>query len=422
MQDYLSDLYKKLSGKMKLGRQRAEMLMRELGHPEKAFPSIHIAGTNGKGTVTTVAAAILQQLGYKTGKFTSPHLMRFNERISVAGKEINDNYIKLFLANHDDLLEKSEASFFEVTTALGFQYFKDQAVDIAVVETGLGGRLDATSVLTPDVSVITTIGYDHTAILGETLPEIAAEKAGIIKEGKPVLTLPQSEKVLNVFREKTDLLSIVDPKDLFADVKQTPQGMRFNYLPESRELLFPICGEHLLGNIGLAIAAVECFLGKKLKADDLQKAFDILSWKGRFEHLSFDPPVIYDVAHNFQGVAAFCKTAMLVYPDRGFIAVMGLLDDKSPEKVMQELSVLNGKIILAPVNSHRSMSMEKLQALAENYPGVKTADSVTQACERAYDKMKENDVLLILGSHYIAEEVYGFTNNRMSEHSNEIID
>lgn len=414
MQNYLSNLYKKLSGKMKLGRQRAEMLMQEMDHPENAFPSIHIAGTNGKGTVTTVAAALLSGQGYKVGKFTSPHLLRFNERITVDGKEIDDDYIKSFLESYDALLEKSEASFFEVTTALGFQYFKDQAVDIAVVETGLGGRLDATSILTPEVSVITTIGYDHTAILGDTLPEIAAEKAGIIKEGKPVLTLPQSDEVLDVFREKTKLLTIVDPEDLFADVKQTPQGMRFTYLPENKELIFPISGEHLLGNIGLAIGAAESILGKKIKANEMQKAFDALSWKGRFEHLSYQPPVIYDVAHNFQGVAAFCKTAKAVYPDREFIAVMGLLDDKCPEKVMRELSVLNGRIILAPVNSHRSMSMEKLQALAENYPGVKTADSVTQACEQAYKDMNKNSVLLILGSHYIAGEVYGFTNNRLT--------
>lgn len=393
---------------MKLGRQRAEILMQELGHPENAFLSIHIAGTNGKGTVTAVAAAILQQLGYKTACFTSPHLLRFNERITIDGTEIDDDYIKTFLATHDALLEKSEASFFEVTTALGFQYFKDQAVDVAVVETGLGGRLDATSVLTPEVSVITSIGYDHTGILGETLPEIAGEKAGIIKEGKPVLTLPQSDEVLDVFREKSHLMSIVDPKDLFTDVKQSVEGMRFIYLPENTELIFPICGEHLLGNIGLAIVASESFLGKRIKSDNLQKAFNSLKWKGRFEHISYHPPVIYDVAHNFQGVAAFCKTAMEVYPDKEFIVVMGLLDDKSPEKVMQELSVLNGKIILAPVNSHRSMSMEKLQALAERYPGVKTADSVTQACEQAYKEMNQNSILLILGSHYIAGEVYGW--------------
>lgn len=245
---------------MKLGRQRAEMLMQELGHPETSFPSIHIAGTNGKGTTTAVSAALLIQCGYKTGRFTSPHLLRFNERIMIDDKEIEDAYIKGFLEKNDDILEKSEASFFEVTTALGFCYFRDKKVDVAVVETGLGGRLDATSVLDPEVSIIATIGYDHTGILGETLAEIAEEKAGIIKANKPLLTLPQGEEILNVFKRHTSLMSLVDPKCLFTNIKQTKEGMSFNYDRGKESLRFPMSGEHLLSNIALAIKAVELFM------------------------------------------------------------------------------------------------------------------------------------------------------------------
>lgn len=408
MQDYLSDLYKKLSGKMKLGRQRAEQLMEELGHPERTFRSIHIAGTNGKGTVTAVAAALLEAAGLKTGRFTSPHLIKFNERICVNRKEISDSYVKSFLKDREELLEKTGASFFEVTTALGFEYFKDQKVDAAVVETGLGGRLDATSVLQPDVTVITSISFDHTGILGNTLREIAHEKAGIIKDKVPLLTAVQDPEVIDEFLEHTQLTHVVDPETMFSDITLSPGGMTFRIRAHRQVLHIPLTGRHQLGNIALAIRAAETLLNRTLEPEEIQAGFDMLDWKGRFELISTSPDIVYDVAHNPDGIRTFCRTAKEVYPDKKFIVVLGLLGDKDSQKVMQYLDDLAKSIYIAPVHSHRSMGMEELKELASRFPRVNIAESVQKACHDAYDNLSDGSILCIIGSHYIAEEVYSW--------------
>ena len=406
MQDYLSGLYKKLSGKMKLGRQRSDMLMKTLDHPEKTYPSIHIAGTNGKGTVTVLSAALLEAQGYKTGRFTSPHLLKFNERICVNREQIDDVYIKEFLEKNEHLLDETEASFFEVTTALGFQYFKDRGVDAAVIETGLGGRLDATSVIVPKVSVITKIGLDHVNILGETLNQIAEEKAGIIKETVPLLTAVQEPSVIDVFRSHTELVHEIDPKTMFTDVELTPDGMRFKIRSHEKALFIPLTGRHQLGNIALAIKAVEIFLDRTLQADELQAGFDLLEWKGRFERIGRNPDIIYDVSHNIDSIKAFRKTVEDVYPGKKVRIVLGLLHDKDPEKVLMELELFADDIWIAPVNSHRSMSQDELKDLASRFPRINLAEEIKSACNQAYNKLNKNTVLGIIGSHYIAEDVY----------------
>jgi dihydrofolate synthase/folylpolyglutamate synthase len=413
MQDYLSDLYKKLSGKMKLGRQRAEQLMDALDHPEKSFRSIHIAGTNGKGTVTVVAAALLEAVGYRTGRFTSPHLLSFNERICVNREQIDDLYVREFLKKNETILDRTEASFFEVTTALGFEYFKDQKVDVAVVETGLGGRLDATSVLQPDVTVITRISFDHTSILGNTLREIAGEKAGIIKDRVPLLTALQEDEVIDVFLKHTQLTHIIDPETLFTQIALHPNGMTFRIRAYENALSIPLTGRHQLGNIALAIRAVETFLDRTLSPDEIQAGFDLVKWKGRFERLSQDPDIIYDVAHNPDSIHTFCKTAKEVYPDKHFKVVLGLLQDKSPEIVLMELEQLADEIWIAPVHSHRSMSIDELKDLASRFPRVNVAKDIAAACDEAYENMDTKSVLCIVGSHYIAEEVYAWKSRRM---------
>ena len=411
MQNYLSDLYKKLSGKMKLGRERSEKLVKALDHPEKTFRSIHVAGTNGKGTVTVVAAALLEAAGLKTGRFTSPHLVKFNERICVNRQQIPDEYIKEFLEKYDQLLEETGASFFEVTTILGFQYFKDSHVDAAVIETGLGGRLDATSVIIPEVSVITKISLDHTGVLGETLPEIAGEKAGIIKKGIPLLTPVQPKEVLDVFYDHTEVVHVIDPETLLTDVKQSESGMTFRIRSYDQKLTVPLTGRHQLENIALAIRAAETLLDRTLEPAEIQAGFDLVKWKGRFETISKAPDVIYDVAHNPDSIHAFCKTVKEVYPDKKINVVLGLLHDKSPESVLMELELISQNIRLAPVKSHRSMNIEELNDLASRFPRVSVSTSITSACKEAYAETDMHSVLCILGSHYIAEEVYDWNDD-----------
>lgn len=391
---------------MKLGRQRAELLMQELGYPQDSFLSIHVAGTNGKGTVTSVAAALLEACGFKTGRFTSPHLLRFNERICINRQEINEDYIQHFLQENETLLETSEASFFEVTTALGFSYFRDEGVDIAVVETGLGGRLDATSVLTPEVSVITSIGYDHMAILGNTLAEIATEKAGIIKKDRPVVTFPQAPEIMNVIKKHSQELYIVDPGKMFSEIELSPEKMRFKINAYAERVDIPLCGRQLLNNIALALKAVEICIERSLTIEEIQAGFHLLSWKGRFELLSRDPDVVYDVAHNTDSIQALHTLVKEVYPHRKIQIIMGLLEDKSPEKILDELIQFSNSITICPVQSHRSMSQERLEELSKKYSEVQSAASITAAFNTVYHHMDKGSVLLLIGSHYIAEEVY----------------
>ena len=412
MQDYLSDLYKKLSGKMKLGRERSEALMEYLQHPEQAFPSIHVAGTNGKGSVTALASVLLEATGLKVGRFTSPHLVHFNERICINGSPINEAQIKMYLEEWDSFMEQLKASFFEITTALGFAFFRDQQVDVAVIETGLGGRLDATNVLFPEVSVITDISFDHTSILGETRIQIAEEKAGIIKPGIPVVTYAQDPEVLSVFQSHTNDLTVLDPDVCFSDVRLSPGGMRFVMDPYLEAFTISLPGRHQLGNIAAAVKAIELFLKRPLTYSELQSGFSDLSWQGRFEYISRNPDIIYDVAHNPEGIRAFCETVQEVYPDKTYYFVLGMLKDKQPEKVMDIIGSVAERIWLCPVRSHRGMDPGQLRELATVFPQISVADTLKNACTAAYGSLPDNTVLCILGSHYIAAEVYSWSKKK----------
>jgi dihydrofolate synthase / folylpolyglutamate synthase len=406
MQDYLSDLYRKISGKMKLGLERAELLMQGLGNPEKAFDSIHVAGSNGKGSVVAVTAALLQATGLKVGRFTSPHLVHFHERIRINGKCIGDDAVKAFLLRHKDLLESSRASFFEVTTALAFDYFRQEKVDVAVVETGLGGRLDATSVLRPAVSVISVISYDHMDILGDTLEKIAEEKAGIIKKGVPLVTCPQEDAVIDVFRKHSSDLRIVKDSDICSKPLLSPEGMRFQIRDHTKEYFIPMVGRFQMNNIAMAVAAVETYLDRPLYPGEFEKGFGKLTWKGRFERLRIRPDIIYDVAHNPDGVSAFMKTLAEIYPRQQRYAVLAILKDKQPDKVLAIIRPYVQHLWLCPLASHRSMKQAELEELAKGVTGVSVAENLRDACDSAMKVSGPDDILAVLGSHYIAGELY----------------
>lgn len=406
MQDYLSDLYRKLSGKMKLGRERSEALLRGLDNPQRNFRSIHVAGTNGKGSVVAIAASLLQAAGLKVGRFTSPHLVRFHERIRINDKEIEDEYVRDFLQRNRELLDRTRASFFEVTTALAFSYFSDNHVDAAVVETGLGGRLDATSVLVPKVTVITSIAYDHMDILGNTLEKIAEEKAGIIKETVPLISCKQDNAVMDVFKKHTSEINVVDPDSLFSEPLLTPAGMRFYMYEYGRYFSIPLCGRFQMKNIAIAVLAAEMFLERRLHPAELESGFAILNWKGRFERIRTSPDIIYDVAHNVDGIRVVCETLAEVYPERPFMAVLGILKDKQPEKTINILKQYHEKIWLCPLHSQRSLSLDELKELANKYTGISVAENVAAACDAALESSDKNTVLAVLGSHYLAEELY----------------
>lgn len=410
MKDYLNELYARLGGQMKLGLGRTLEFMAWLQHPEQAFPAIHVAGTNGKGSVVALSEAILRHSGFLTGRFTSPHLVHFNERIRINGHPVSEERIESLITQWRPWLDSHDISFFEITTGLAFHLFREEAVNAAVVETGLGGRLDSTNVLTPKVTVITSINRDHTRILGDTLDLIAAEKAGIIKNETPLVTCYHDPLVMAVLEDKTKEkkapLYITQPEDYIRDVRLKPRGMSL-CLQETREWVdTPLAGFHQLENFALAIKACEIFTEGFLPLTAIIKGLTTVQWKGRFELLSEKPLIYYDVAHNPAGVQRLKELVRNLYPNKPLTLVIGMLGDKETHEIVDILLPHAQICYLSPVHSHRSMTPEALDELAAVRPRTRVVPSVRHAIEDALQNSPDNGLILIYGSHYIAPEVY----------------
>jgi len=410
MKDYLNDLYARLGGQMKLGLDRTFEFMKWLQNPEKSFPSIHVAGTNGKGSVVAVAEAVLRASGYKTGRFTSPHLIHFNERIRINGKPVSEDEIESLINEWRPWLDSHEISFFEITTGLAFWLFKKYQVNAAVIETGLGGRLDSTNVIIPRITVITSVNKDHTKILGESLDLIAAEKAGIFKEGIPVITGSQDSVVMKVLMEKAEQkkapFTVINPEDYFSDYALQDSGMKVLLKKTGEWIQTPLAGAHQLENLALAIKSCELFLSKEPDTEAVKEGLSRVTWPGRFEKLSSKPLIYYDVAHNPSGAECLKELALSLYPHKKRYLVVGMLGDKETRNIVEVLLPGSSACYLAPVNSHRSMTLRDLNSLASSLPQTTVMPSVTDAIRMVKSVACEEDLILIYGSHYMAGEVY----------------
>ncbi|HAE87858.1 TPA: bifunctional folylpolyglutamate synthase/dihydrofolate synthase [Candidatus Marinimicrobia bacterium] len=410
MKDYLNELYSRLGGQMKLGLERTLEFMEWLQHPERAFPAIHVAGTNGKGSVVALSEAILRHSSYLTGRFTSPHLVHFNERIRINGHSVSEDRIETLINQWRPWLDSHDISFFEITTGLAFYLFREAAVNAAVVETGLGGRLDSTNVLNPRVTVITSINRDHTRILGDTLDVIAAEKAGIIKDATPLVTCHHDPLVMAVLedkaKEKKAPLHITQPEDYIRDVRLKPRGMSLCLQGTGEWVDTPLAGFHQLENFALAIKACEIFTEGVLTLSAIIKGLTTVRWKGRFELLSEKPLVYYDVAHNPAGVHCLKELVLNLYPNKPLTLVIGMLGDKETQEIVDILLPHAHACYLSPVHSHRSMTPEALDELAAVRQGTCVASSVQHAIQKALENSPDDGLILIYGSHYIAPEVY----------------
>ena len=329
---------------IKAGLENITQLLAVTGHPERAYPTIHIAGTNGKGSVSSLIAAMLTAAGYRTGLYTSPHLNNFGERIRVDGRSIPQNSIASATRLLAPAIRKTKSTFFEATTAIAFNYFRDAGVDIAVIETGLGGRLDATNVIRPLVSVITNIGLDHMEYLGSTLQAIAGEKGGIIKVGVPAVTGVRMKPVLHqlrqIARSKQTLLH--QARDMVrAEIKdRTLDGLRLSLTTPRRmfqDVFVGLAGDHQAENVETAISAIELLppgYRKKLTSDSILYGLEavrrLTGLRARLEVVQKDPLVILDVAHNPHGMAAAAAALGKVVPGR-WLVVFGAMKDKDYE-------------------------------------------------------------------------------------------
>lgn len=377
----------------KLGLERIQALLKRLGNPQDKFRSIHIAGTNGKGSTAAMIAAILEEAGYRTGLFTSPHLEDFCERIRVDGRLIDPEEV-LKHARHIREVEDEPLTFFELATAIGFLYFAEARIDIAVVETGLGGRLDATNVVLPMLSLITTIGRDHTEHLGESIAEIAFEKAGIIKPGRPVVVGSMPDEAMEVIREQA-----------------TKKGARF--VPVVMDLIPPnirirLEGSHQRRNANLALGAVDVLnaLGEiHVTREAIWRGLGRVEWPGRLETVSEEPWILLDGAHNPDAMRMVREFLEENLGGRRLTVLFGAMRDKESAKMLAELAPLASEFLLASPQLERAAPAEALQSYLEGFEGeVRTYASIAEALEEALPLLSPEDVLLVTGSFYVVGE------------------
>ena len=397
-----------------LGLDVPRSLAKELGEPQKNYPAIHIAGTNGKGSTSMPIESVLREHGLKTGLYTSPHLVNFNERIRVNGVPIDDESIIIYAEALKDSVAESGSSFFEVTTLIALKYFADMEVDIVIAEAGLGARLDTTMLVEPIISVITAIGLDHTKYLGETVEEIAGEKAFVIRKGVPCIVAKNSDKVLDIFSKYSDEIDgeyikssqICEISDLVASEK----GLAFDAILNGRRIdnfHLPLMGLHQVENIQTALAVLYSIPDMEIASDVIKAGFEKVQFRGRMEILSETPLVIYDVAHNPQATDSLFRSLIAHFPSRKIIAVMALLKDKDSEQVIEALCPYAQQLVCTEIPGHESSPSAELANIGRKL-GIESTSiqDIYLATDEVKQKLDDDSLLIIFGSHYFAENVY----------------
>ena len=390
-------------------------LLAGLGNPEKNLKSIHIAGTNGKGSVSHNLASIFQEAGFKTGLYTSPHLKDFRERIRINGEKISKTYIVDFVEKNRQLFEKIQPSFFEMTVAMAFSYFGEKKVDIAIIETGMGGRLDSTNVLTPDLSIITNISWDH------TLAKIATEKAGIIKQGVPVIIGETQPETTTVFVQKAKAMNAplyfadkqIDIKETYTEDTTNGFLMHFDVFDQKGKALYkdvqtPLTGDYQLKNFKSVLLAAQLFqykLADKMAVTrGIANCITNTQLQGRWQVLSKQPLTIADTGHNQAGLSYIVHQLQTIQHEKLHI-VFGVVNDKDLGKILPLLP-LNAKYYFCQAKIPRALDARVLQQKAKQY-GLegKTYVSVKNALRRAKYHATTNDLIFVGGSTFVAAEV-----------------
>lgn len=402
----------------KPGLERITAFCKHIGNPQRNFFTIHVAGTNGKGSVSHIIASVLQQAGYRTGLFTSPHLQDFRERILVDGEMIPKQKVVNFVDKHHDTMVEQELSFFEMTAALAFDYFAQSDVEVAVIETGLGGRLDATNLIVPVVSVITNIGLEHTALLGDTLEKIAAEKAGIIKKSIPVIIGQSDERYNGVFEEVAAINKskiIYAEQEFYVTEQRTNDCMQFFRLYRTRdrheyEVVLDLAGSYQRHNIITATATID-FLHEETPLTISRRAFVEgirgvalnTALRGRWQRLAEAPLTICDTGHNAQGIT-YVAEQLRATPCRKLYCVVGFVRDKDLSHILPLLPQDAHYIFTQPQSSRAVPAAElEQQAAAYGLRGEHTPD-VPSALARARELATADDMIFIGGSTYVVGE------------------
>ncbi len=397
------------------------LLCKELGNPQLCFKTVHIAGTNGKGSCSNLLAIAFQKAGYKTGLYTSPHIFDFRERIKIDGIDVSQEYVVAFVQAHQELIESVKPSFFEITVAMAFHFFAEQKVDIAIVEVGLGGLLDSTNIIMPELSIITNISNDHAYLLGNSLQEIATQKAGIIKKNVPVIIGETQTEIQNIFITSAIMHEspIFFADNSYSDVHvEMREGIQFVKIIDKARMQVLEIGTDLMGryqskNIITVLKAMDVLssLGWNLGRIDLSTVFQhcmkTLKFKGRFDIIQQKPLIILDVSHNEAGIAALLQQVSKLEVKRKHI-VMGFVKDKTLEHILQ-LFPENASYYFLQASIPRALPRQDLQQMASNYLLQGDAyNSITAGIEAALKHAGPDDLILVTGSFFILEEAYHF--------------
>ena len=402
-QDFLSYFYGLQRSGIKLGLDHTIKLSEHVGNPHKKIKTIHVAGTNGKGSCSAFIDKILRTYGKKVGLYTSPHLVDFNERIRVDGKYITNDEIISFISANRRYIERVQSTFFEVSTIMAFDHFYRNNVDIAVIETGLGGRLDSTNIINPIVSIITSISYDHSDILGETLSKIAKEKSGIIKHKKPALISKFDHQIKKIFYAKAQLENTsVSEIDEIKNIKPLKTGTEFEYKGENYRI--SMLGKHQTINAALAIEAARVY-DEKIPSSIIDKGLSKAIWPGRIQKIIGN--VYFDVAHNGESIKSLIKTIKFLFPNRLFYGMICLKGDKDIEIISKEVFGIF-KVLFTCHDSNKHLLRNNVLSKKLQLFGVETKilTSLSLGLRELKQLSDDNGIGLIFGSHYIASEIF----------------
>lgn len=401
----------------KEGLENTYELDKHFGHPHKQFKTIHIAGTNGKGSCSHTLAAILQSAGYKTGLYTSPHLVDFRERIRVNGTPVPKDYVTSFVEENRSFFEPLHPSFFELTTAMAFKYFAEQHVDVAIIEVGLGGRLDCTNIITPDICIITNISFDHTQFLGNTLEKIAKEKAGIIKSGIPVVIGETSTETRTVFQNKAAEthapITFAEDESLVEDWKTGTDGYRIYQTKDYANLKGELGGLYQIKNTNTILTAVRQLkqIGYTITEQDVRNGFanvcKLTGLMGRWQTIETSPKVICDTGHNVGGIS-YIVEQLKHETYKHLHIVIGMVNDKDISGVLSLLPK-DAYYYFTQASVKRALPAEEMaqKAYAANLQGS-YYDNVQTALEAAKAKADKDDLIFVGGSSFIVADLLTF--------------
>lgn len=416
-EETLSYLYDLERFGIKLDLSNITAILRRLGNPHRSFPSVHIAGTNGKGSVAAMLHSILCQAGYKAGMYTSPHLVDFRERIKIGRELVDQDFVVDFVGKLKGQIDQRGYTFFEVTTAMAFEFFAQKQVDLGVVEAGLGGRLDATNMINPIISIITNIGREHTAQLGDVIAQIATEKAGIVKRGVPTIAAVSQPEAQDAIRavcaqRKSEFIRVQNGSS-YSVLDSSIHGSRFNFSSNSleyRNLELNLAGEHQLQNALTALTTIQKLreLGWKVDEPAIRKGLKQVNWRARLEVFGKEPLVLLDVAHNPPGMKTLVESLEQLFPERRIIFVFGVMEDKDYRSMLEEISRKARLVVLTKPNCKRAADPEILREVTMPL-GIpcRIVPQIEQAYHSALKQAGADDIVCITGSHFTVGEFLG---------------